>query len=49
MYVCMYVYNIFFKVAHGKPEPDVYLAAADRIGVPATLCRAYEVCILFFF
>lgn len=30
------------EVAHGKPSPDVYLEAADRIGVPADLCVAVE-------
>jgi len=29
-------------VARGKPAPDVYLAAADRLGVPAGRCVAVE-------
>jgi HAD superfamily hydrolase (TIGR01509 family) len=30
------------EVGRGKPAPDVYLAAADRLGVPATSCAAVE-------
>jgi HAD superfamily hydrolase (TIGR01509 family) len=30
------------EVGVGKPAPDVYLAAADRLGVPATACAAVE-------
>lgn len=30
------------QVAAGKPAPDVYLAAADRLGVPAGSCAAVE-------
>ncbi|MGH3626430.1 MAG: HAD family hydrolase [Sciscionella sp.] len=30
------------EVANGKPQPDVYLAAAARIGVPAGACLAVE-------
>jgi HAD superfamily hydrolase (TIGR01509 family) len=30
------------EVAHGKPAPDVYLAAARRVRVPATRCAAVE-------
>jgi len=30
------------EVERGKPAPDVYLAAADRLGVPATDCAAVE-------
>lgn len=29
-------------VAHGKPAPDVYLHAANQLGVPAHLCWAFE-------
>lgn len=29
-------------VARGKPEPDLFLAAAERIGVPPTHCWAFE-------
>ncbi|SRR6266446_7891284 len=29
-------------VARQKPAPDIFLEAARRIGVPPTLCRAYE-------
>ena len=29
-------------VAAGKPEPDIYLEAARRIGVEPSRCRAYE-------
>lgn len=29
-------------VTHGKPAPDVYLLAAERLGVPATQCAAIE-------
>jgi HAD superfamily hydrolase (TIGR01509 family) len=30
------------EVAHGKPAPDVYLLAAQRLGVPARECAAIE-------
>ncbi|MEU5833156.1 HAD family phosphatase [Streptomyces diacarni] len=30
------------EVPRGKPSPDVYLAAADKLGVPATDCLAVE-------
>jgi HAD superfamily hydrolase (TIGR01509 family) len=30
------------EVAHGKPAPDVYLLAAERLGVPPTRCLALE-------
>jgi HAD superfamily hydrolase (TIGR01509 family) len=30
------------EVAHGKPAPDVYLEAADRLGVAPTRCAAVE-------
>jgi HAD superfamily hydrolase (TIGR01509 family) len=30
------------EVGRGKPAPDVYLAAADRLGVPAPRCVAVE-------
>lgn len=30
------------EVAHGKPEPDVYLEAARRLGVPAAACLVVE-------
>lgn len=30
------------EVARGKPAPDVYLAAAERIGVPPADCAAVE-------
>ena len=29
-------------VAHMKPEPDIYLLAAERLGVPASACIAIE-------
>jgi beta-phosphoglucomutase family hydrolase len=29
-------------VTHQKPAPDIFLAAARRLNVPPTLCRAYE-------
>jgi beta-phosphoglucomutase len=29
-------------VPRGKPHPDVFLAAADTLGVPATRCLAFE-------
>jgi len=29
-------------VAHGKPAPDAYLLAAQRLGVDPALCVAYE-------
>jgi len=29
-------------VARGKPHPDVFLAAAERLGVPASECLAFE-------
>ena len=30
------------EVAHGKPAPDVYLLAAQRLGAPARECAAIE-------
>jgi beta-phosphoglucomutase len=30
------------QVPRGKPHPDVFLAAAERIGVPAAECLAFE-------
>lgn len=30
------------EVPHGKPAPDVFLAAALRIGIPAADCLAFE-------
>jgi beta-phosphoglucomutase-like phosphatase (HAD superfamily) len=30
------------EVAHGKPEPDVYLEAARRLGVPPGKCLVVE-------
>lgn len=30
------------QVPHGKPAPDVYLHAADVLGVPAETCLAFE-------
>jgi len=30
------------QVARGKPAPDLYLKAAERIGVPAVRCVAFE-------
>jgi HAD superfamily hydrolase (TIGR01509 family) len=30
------------EVARGKPAPDVYLAAAERLGFPGTACVAIE-------
>ena len=30
------------EVAHGKPAPDVFLEAADLLGVPAKSCAAIE-------
>jgi HAD superfamily hydrolase (TIGR01509 family) len=30
------------EVAHGKPAPDVYLRAAEKLGVPPTRCIAIE-------
>ncbi len=29
-------------VSHGKPAPDVFLAAAAKLGVPAAECAAFE-------
>lgn len=29
-------------VVHGKPEPDIFLLAAKRIGVPPPRCRVFE-------
>jgi sugar-phosphatase len=29
-------------VRHGKPEPDVFLAAAERLGVPPARCVVVE-------
>jgi HAD superfamily hydrolase (TIGR01509 family) len=30
------------EVAHGKPAPDLYLLAAERLGIPPTQCLALE-------
>ncbi len=30
------------SVAHGKPAPDVFLAAADQLGLPASSCIVIE-------
>jgi HAD superfamily hydrolase (TIGR01509 family) len=30
------------EVAHGKPAPDMFLAAAERLGVPPAACVAVE-------
>jgi HAD superfamily hydrolase (TIGR01509 family) len=30
------------EVAHGKPAPDLYLLAAERLGIPAESCLALE-------
>ena len=30
------------EVAHGKPEPDVFLLAAERIGLPPPQCWVFE-------
>jgi len=30
------------EVSHGKPDPDVYLLAAQRLGAPARECAAIE-------
>ena len=29
-------------VEHGKPAPDIYLLAAERLGVPPARCLAFE-------
>ena len=30
------------EVANGKPAPDIFLLAAERLGLPATDCTVYE-------
>jgi beta-phosphoglucomutase-like phosphatase (HAD superfamily) len=30
------------EVEHSKPAPDLYLAAAEKLGIPATECLAVE-------
>jgi len=30
------------EVVNGKPDPEIYLMAADRMGVPASECLAFE-------
>ncbi|RTZ18343.1 HAD family phosphatase [Vibrio aquaticus] len=30
------------EVTHGKPDPEIYLLAAQRLGVDATQCLAFE-------
>jgi HAD superfamily hydrolase (TIGR01509 family) len=30
------------KVEHGKPAPDIYLRAADKLGIPADACLVVE-------
>ena len=30
------------EVPHGKPAPDIYLLAAERLGTPAAKCLAFE-------
>ncbi|MBQ8053584.1 MAG: HAD family phosphatase [Lachnospiraceae bacterium] len=30
------------EVAHGKPAPDIFLLAAERIGLPASQCYVFE-------
>jgi HAD superfamily hydrolase (TIGR01509 family) len=30
------------EVEHGKPAPDIYLCAAERIGIPADACLVVE-------
>ena len=30
------------EVAHGKPQPDIYLLAAERLGIPPQNCLALE-------
>lgn len=30
------------QVANGKPAPDVFLAAAQQLGVPASSCLCFE-------
>lgn len=29
-------------VAHGKPEPDLFLLAAERMGIPPACCKVFE-------
>ena len=30
------------EVHNGKPAPDIYLAAASRLGIPPSACLAFE-------
>lgn len=37
------------EVPNGKPAPDVYLKAAELLGVNPAKCRAYEVFVKFLY